>query len=122
MQKIRGFFESWQISIYFGTVVFAAAIAKLVPGTPGFEAGINSALALMLFVTFLQVPLADLGRAFIQVRFFAALLIANFVMVPLLVAALVQFLLPDPMVLLGVLLVLLTALDVTTMLSAMAAE
>jgi ACR3 family arsenite transporter len=108
VQKIRELLEGRQIRIYFGTVVLAAAIAKLVPGTTDLEAGVNPALALMLFVTFLQVPLADLGRAFIQVRFFAALLIANFVMVPLLVAALVQFLPHDPMVLLGVLLVLLT--------------
>ena len=108
MQKLREFLESRQISIYFGTVVLAVAIAKLVPGTTVLEASVNPALALMLFVTFLQVPLADIGRAFTRVRFFAALLIANFVMVPLLVAALVQFLPPDPMVLLGVLLVLLT--------------
>lgn len=108
MQKLREFLESRQIGIYFATVVLAAAIAKLVPGTAVLEAGVNPALALMLFVTFLQVPLADLGRAFSQVRFFAALLIANFVIVPLLVAALVQFLPYDPMVGLGVLLVLLT--------------
>lgn len=108
MQKLREFLERRQISIYFGTVVLAAAIAKLVPGTTVLEASINPALAFMLFVTFLQVPLADIGRAFTRIRFFAALLIANFVMVPLLVAVLVQFLPPDPMVLLGVLLVLLT--------------
>lgn len=108
MAKLREFLESRQISIYFGTVVLAAVIAKLVPGTTVLEAGVNPALALMLFVTFLQVPLSDLGRAFARVRFFAALLLANFIMVPFLVAALVQFLPPDPMVLLGVLLVLLT--------------
>lgn len=108
MQKLREFLERRQISIYFGTVVLAAAIAKLVPGTTVLEASVNPALAFMLFVTFLQVPLADIGRAFTRVRFFAALLIANFVMVPLLVAVLVRFLPPDPMVLLGVLLVLLT--------------
>lgn len=108
MQKLKGFLEARQISIYFGTVILAAVIAMSVPGTIVFEASVNPALALMLFVTFLQVPLTDLGRVFVRIRFFAALLIANFVMVPLLVAALVQFLPPDPMVWLGVLLVLLT--------------
>ncbi len=108
MQKTREFLERRQISIYFGTVVLAAIIAKFVPGTTNLEVFVNPALALMLFVTFLQVPLADLRLAFIQVKFFAALLIANFVMVPLLVAALVQLLPHDPMVLLGVLMVLLT--------------
>ncbi|MDO8942012.1 MAG: hypothetical protein Q7U75_02455, partial [Desulfobacterales bacterium] len=67
----------------------------------------NPALAAMLFVTFLQVPLAELGRAFARGRFLAALLTANFVAVPLLVAALVNFLPSEDLVRLGVLLVLL---------------
>jgi len=108
MKKVRELFENQQISIYFGTVVLAAVVAVLVPEIIVLEAGVNPALALMLFVTFLQVPLADLGRALTRFRFFAALLITNFVVVPLLVAVLVQFLPPDPLVLLGVLLVLLT--------------
>jgi arsenite transporter len=108
MQKLRELLENRQISIYFATVILAAIIAMFVPGTTVLEAGVNPALALMLFVTFLQVPLADLGQVFTHARFFAALLTANFVIVPLLVAALVQFLPPEPMVLLGVLLVLLT--------------
>ncbi|WP_245450777.1 bile acid:sodium symporter [Borborobacter arsenicus] len=62
----------------------------------------------MLFVTFLQVPLADLGRAFARVRFLAALLVTNFVVVPILVAGLIQFLPAEPMLRLGVLFVLLT--------------
>jgi ACR3 family arsenite efflux pump ArsB len=61
----------------------------------------------MLFATFLQVPLADLGRALVRVRFIGALLAANFLAIPVLVFGLVQFLPPDPMVRLGVLLVLL---------------
>lgn len=108
MKELREFLEDRQISVYFGTVVLAAVIALLVPGTTVLEAGVNPALALMLFVTFLQVPLADLGRAFSRVRFLAALLTANFIVVPLFVAVLVLFLPTDPMVRLGVLLVLLT--------------
>ncbi len=45
------------------------------------------ALPLMLYVTFLQVPVAELRRAFGQVRFLAALMTANFIVVPLRVAA-----------------------------------
>jgi len=108
MQNIREIFERHQVGIYFGAVVLAALVALLVPGTAALEDSINPALALMLFVTFLQVPLADLGRAFGRGRFLAALLITNFVVTPLLVAVLVQFLPSDPMVRLGVLLVLLT--------------
>jgi arsenite transporter len=108
MQTIREKLEKHQIGIYFSTVVMAATVALLVPGTTALESSVNPALALMLFVTFLQVPLADLRRAFVHVRFLAALLVGNFILIPLLVAVLVQFLPPDPMVRLGVLLVLLT--------------
>jgi len=45
---------------------------------------------------------------FVNQRFLGALMVSNFVVVPLLVALLVQFLPPDPMVRLGVLFVLLT--------------
>lgn len=57
MQKLREFLENRQISVYFATVTLAAVIAMFVPGTTVLEAGVNPALALMLFVTFLQVPL-----------------------------------------------------------------
>ncbi|MDQ3186511.1 MAG: arsenic resistance protein [Pseudomonadota bacterium] len=108
MQNIREVLEKYQIVIYFSTVVIAAMVALLVPGTTALETGVNPALALMLFVTFLQVPLSDLRRVFAHVRFLAALLVGNFIVIPLLVAVLVQFLPIEPMVRLGVLLVLLT--------------
>lgn len=108
MQNLREALENRQVTIYFGTVAVATAFALLVSGTSALEAAINPALALMLLVTFLQVPLAELKRAFGRVRFLAALLVANFAVIPLLVWALVQFLPADPMVRLGVLLVLLT--------------
>lgn len=104
---MRDQLEGSQVAIYFAAVVIGAAIALLVPGTASWEAAINPALALMLFVTFLQVPLAELGRAFRQARFLGAMLVTNFVIVPLLVAILIQFAPNDPMIRLGVLLVLL---------------
>ncbi len=108
MQNTRDALEQHQISIYFVAVVIAMVVALTIPGTAVFESVINPALALMLYVTFLQVPVAELKRAFGQVRFLAALLVANFVVIPLLVAGLIQFLPADPMLRLGVLLVLLT--------------
>ena len=74
--SLRDRLEHHQVIIYF------AAVAFLVPGTDTLEGAINPALALMLFVTFLQVPLADLGRAFTRVRFLGALMVSNFVVVP----------------------------------------
>lgn len=107
LTSIRDTLEEHQVGIYFCAVVFATVAAFLIPGTAVLEFAINSALALMLFVTFLQVPLAELRRALSRVKFLAVLLVTNFLVVPMLVAALVQFLPPEPMVRLGVLLVLL---------------
>lgn len=108
MQRFQQALEHRQIAIYFGAVAMAAASALFVPGISAFEAAVNPALALMLFVTFLQVPMAEFGRAFGQMRSLAALLVANFAVVPLLVAVLLQLLPADPLLRLGVLLVLLT--------------
>jgi len=108
LTNLTNHFERHQIVIYFGAVVGAAVAAILIPGTGALERAITPALALMLFVTFLQVPFADLGRAFTRIRFLAPLLVTNFVIVPLLVAVLIQFVPPEPLVKLGVLLVLLT--------------
>ncbi|QHE89160.1 arsenic resistance protein [Hydrogenophaga sp. BPS33] len=108
MQHVRDALERHQISIYFAAVVIATVVALTVPGTAVLEGVINPALAVMLYVTFLQVPVAELRRAFGQVQFLGALLFANFLVVPLLVWGLIQFLPADPMLRLGVLLVLLT--------------
>src|SRR5256885_1039430 len=107
MQDTRDALEQRQIPIYFAAVALAAVAAWALPGTGVLERAINPALALMLYVTFLQVPVAELRRAFGQVRFLTALMVANFIMVPLLVWALLQFLPADPLLRLGALLVLL---------------
>ena len=108
MQNTRDALERHQISIYFVAVVIATVVALAIRGTAVLEGALNPALALMLYVTFLQVPVAELRHAFGQVRFLSALLVANFVVIPLLVAGLIQLLPADPMLRLGVLLVLLT--------------
>lgn len=100
--------EQYQIPIYFITVVVAAFMAMLAPQLRVLEIAINPVLAVMLFATFLQVPLAKLGQVFRQFRFIGALLVANFVVIPIVVAILAQFLPPDPLIRFGVLLVLLT--------------
>ncbi len=106
-EELRDLLEGWQVSIYFGAVLLGALVAMIVPGDASLEWAINPALALMLFVTFLQVPLSALGQAIRDMRFLGALLVANFVAVPLLVAVLVQFAPAQPLVVLGVLIVLL---------------
>jgi ACR3 family arsenite efflux pump ArsB len=108
MGRARDFLEHRQIALYFCAIVAAAITAWLAPRTGRLEAAINPALALMLYVTFLQVPIAQLRHALSNMRFLGALLVANFVVIPVLVAALLQMAPHDPMIRLGVLLVLLT--------------
>ena len=105
--ELRDGLEAQQVWIYFAAVIVATAIGFVIPGTAVLESAINPALALMLFVTFLQVPVAALGRALQELRFMGALLAVNFIAVPLLVLGLVQFLPADPLIRLGVLMVLL---------------
>lgn len=106
--SLREALDRHQVLIYFAAVIGAAAAATLAPSLRALESAISPALALMLFATFLQVPLDRLGKAFAQTRFLAALLTANFVVVPILVAGLFQFLPSEPLLRLGALLVLLT--------------
>ncbi|WP_293827567.1 bile acid:sodium symporter [Brevundimonas sp. C43] len=105
--ELRETLETRQVWIYFAAVLVAVAVGLLIPGTEALEGAINPALALMLFVTFLQVPVAALGRALRELRFMGALLAVNFIAVPLLVLGLVQLLPADPLIRLGVLIVLL---------------
>lgn len=105
--ELRDLLETRQVAIYFGAVLLGALAGALIPGAEALEPAINPALAFMLFVTFLQVPLAALGQALRDLRFLAALLSVNFLVVPLLVAALIQFAPDDPLIRLGVLIVLL---------------
>lgn len=101
--------ERHQVAIYVGALAVGGLVGWLGPGAgPGLEHAINPVLAALLYVTFLQVPAAELGRSVRAGRFLAATLVVNFVVVPLVVAALFVFLPADQAVRLGVLLVLLT--------------
>lgn len=105
--SLRDALERHQVAIYFGAVAAAAAGALAAPALGALAPAINPALAVMLFATFLQVPLTELGRSLRQARFMLALLGANFVAIPILVAALTPLLPADPLLRLGVLIVLL---------------
>jgi ACR3 family arsenite efflux pump ArsB len=105
-EKLRTTLEQKQVIIYFGAVVIAALLALSISGTTAAESAINPALAFMLFVTFLQVPLAQLGQSLKQVRFLLTLIFTNFVIIPIFVFALVAIFLEDQMLRFGVMLVL----------------
>lgn len=100
--------ERHQVAVYVGALAAGALVGWAAPAAgPGLEHAINPVLAALLYVTFLQVPAAELVRSLRAGRFLAAALVVNFVVVPLVVAAMFAFLPDDRAVRLGVLLVLL---------------
>lgn len=108
MEQVRAVLEERQVALYFAAIAVGALAGFDVPNAGALEAAINPALAFMLFVTFLQVPLAELGSALRNTRFLGALLATNFVVIPLFTALLLQLLPDEPMLRLAVLFVLLT--------------
>ncbi|MFJ7329557.1 arsenic resistance protein [Streptomyces cyaneofuscatus] len=100
--------EHHQVAVYLAAMALGALLGLAAPSFgPGLEHLINPVLGALLFVTFLQVPAAELLRSLRDGRFLSAALVVNFVAVPLVVAALFTFLPADRAVRLGVLLVLL---------------
>lgn len=104
----RAGLEDNQIAVYFIAVAVGVFAAVVLPND-AWDAAIDPALAALIYVTFLQVPLGELRRSLANGRFLLALLTVNFVVVPCVAFALAS-LLPDDQwaVRLGVLLVLLT--------------
>lgn len=107
LHDARESLESNQILIYFSAIAVGLLLALALGGTGWLEAWINPALGLMLFVTFLQVPLSRLRSALANTRFMGALFVANFIAVPLLVVSLSWFFPSDPLVKVAILFVLL---------------
>ena len=98
-----------QVLVYTVAVALAIAVGVGRPtwATPT-EGLINPVLAVLLYVTFLEIPFVRLRRAFTNGRFIGAALGLNFLVVPVVVWGLTWFLPPNRIVLVGVLLVLLT--------------
>ncbi len=100
--------ERRQVWVYVAALAAGIAVGARVPqAAPLFEALLWPCLAVLLFATFTQVPLVALPAALRDARFMAAVLIGNFIVLPLLVAGLLVLVPDDPAVRLGVLLVLL---------------
>ncbi|RCL26863.1 arsenic resistance protein [Pseudomonas sp. AFG_SD02_1510_Pfu_092] len=101
--------ETRQIPLYFAAVLAAVAFGLLASDTARhLEALVTPAIAVLMYAMFLQIPFLDLRQGLGNRRFIAALLLANFVLVPLLVWAITRGLVEHPAILVGALLVLLT--------------
>ena len=100
--------ERNQIWIYLSAIIAGLWLGDRWPAlAQGFGLSLWPVLVILLYATFVQIPLLHLRAAFRNHRFAAAMLIGNFVALPVLVWALVQWLPIDPVLRLGVLLVLL---------------
>ena len=100
--------ERYQVPLYLAALALGATTGLILPEAAGaLEPAINPILVALLYATFLGVPLTRLRTAFVDTRFAAALLIVNFVLAPLVVAALSRLVSDSPALLMGLLLVLL---------------
>ena len=105
----RDTLEHHQIPLYFVAVLLAAGFGLLVPSSArGLGMLVTPAIAVLMYAMFLQIPFLDLRQALGNKRFLSALLLANFILVPLLVWVLTRGLVERPALLVGALLVLLT--------------
>lgn len=106
--SLRTLLEARQIPIYFAAVLIAFVTGFFVPAMRVVGIAIEPMLALMLFVTFLQVPMGELRKAMTNLRFVGALVTANFFAIPLLVALVLPWIPGEPLIRIGFLLVVLT--------------
>lgn len=101
--------QRYQVWVYLAAISVGLGLSMVAPRVaPGLELLIWPALALLLYVTFTQVPLTHLPEAFRDLRFMSGVLLGNFLVVPLSVGLLLVLAPPgDAAVRLGIVLVLL---------------
>ncbi|WP_248897348.1 arsenic resistance protein [Haloplanus halobius] len=98
-----------QVAFYAVAVILAIGIGVARPSAASLvERLIDPVLAVLLYVTFLDIPFVRLRRAFRNGRFIGAALGLNFVVVPVVVWGLTRALPDRPAILVGVFMVLLT--------------
>ncbi len=108
MRISREALERYQVLMYASALLGGAACGLLAPDPAGWlERLVWPVLAALLYATFCHVRASDALQAFRHWRFFAASLVANFGLVPILVWVLASLLPPDPALRLGVFMVLL---------------
>ncbi|WP_137844669.1 bile acid:sodium symporter [Microbacterium sp. 2FI] len=109
MQRVVVSWDRHQVALYVAAIVIGGVFGVLAPSAaPVLSAATNPVLAVLLFATFLGVPLIEVGRSFRDLRFLGTVLAVNFVLVPLVVWGLSRFVADDRGLLIGVILVLLT--------------
>lgn len=101
--------EQKQVGLYAIALIIAAGFGLLFPEfSENLGRLISFILAILMYGMFAQIPFFRLREALSNRKFLFALLVANYLFVPILVWGVTRFLPGDPAILLGVLLVLLT--------------
>ncbi|MBD8658448.1 arsenic resistance protein [Oxalobacteraceae sp. CFBP 13730] len=101
--------ERNQIPLYFASVIAAAVGGMIAPATAGnLDAAVTPAIAVLMYAMFLQIPFLELKQSLSNKAFLSAVLVGNFILIPILVWVLTRVLSDQPALLIGALLVLLT--------------
>jgi ACR3 family arsenite transporter len=109
MRRLITWWDARQVALYIAAIVSGGFVGVFAPGTaPLLGASTTPVLGLLLFATFLAVPLIEVGRSFRDTRFIGTVLMVNFLIVPGVVYGLSRFVADDSGLVIGVLLVLLT--------------
>lgn len=80
------FFDQYQISFYVGAILFGGLCAYFLSMNYLGLSAVEFVLPILLFVTFLQVPAAEITRGLKSRRFIAALIVGNFIFIPIVVS------------------------------------
>lgn len=101
--------ERHQVPLYLVGLGLGALTGLVFPSvaTPASSA-IHPVLVLLLYVTFLGIPLTSLGQALGNWRFLTTIMMVNFIVVPAVVWVLSRIVAGDQVLMVGVLFVLLT--------------
>lgn len=105
----RDWLQRYQVTVYAVAVLLAIGVGVGLPNAARFLGQlITPVLAVLLYVTFLEIPFNRFREAFTNSRFMAAALGMNFLVVPTVVFGFTRFLPHEPVILIGVFMVLLT--------------
>lgn len=110
MQYIKSMIEKYQIYIYF-IALLSGVLVGLISNTFAsiLESIISVSLCLLMFSMFSQIPFFNIKHSLLNIKSIWALLISNFIVIPLFVYGLIQlFNISDTPVIIGLYLVLLT--------------
>ncbi len=100
--------QQHQIALYLIAILAGCLIGEVAPSSASaFSLAVNPLLGVLMFSTFLGIPLLGLLDGLRDIKFIGSLLLVNFVLVPCLVLLVTRIIHIETAVLIGVVLVLL---------------